>query len=123
MGRARGHRGVLELVRTLIRLAADNPALGRVWAEACRVSEQNLADALAHRLNGGFGRRTRTPASPPAPACFAAAVASAAVRTAMESWASGDGPAKGPDSPANWRPRIWPRCGTSLGTGWWGKRR
>ncbi|MEY9488042.1 AcrR family transcriptional regulator [Streptomyces calvus] len=31
---------------------------------------------------------------------FAAAVASAAVRTAMESWAAGDGPAEGPAGPA-----------------------
>ncbi|MFJ8593757.1 TetR/AcrR family transcriptional regulator [Streptomyces sp. NPDC093598] len=31
---------------------------------------------------------------------FAAAVASAAVRAALESWAEGDGPAEGPDGPA-----------------------
>ncbi|MGW4151338.1 TetR family transcriptional regulator, partial [Streptomyces albogriseolus] len=31
---------------------------------------------------------------------FAAAAAGAAVRTAMESWAAGDGPAEGPDGPA-----------------------
>ncbi|MGA5838678.1 TetR/AcrR family transcriptional regulator [Streptomyces pseudogriseolus] len=87
-------------VRTLIRLAADNPALGRVWAEACRASEQNLADALAHRLNGGRPPHPDAGVAARTRLCFAAAVAGAAVRTAMESWACGDGPAKGPDSPA-----------------------
>ncbi|MEU4011880.1 TetR/AcrR family transcriptional regulator [Streptomyces pseudogriseolus] len=87
-------------VRTLIRLAADNPALGRVWAEACRASEQNLADALAHRLNGGRPPHPDPDVASRTRLSFAAAVASAAVRTAMESWASGDGPAKGPGSPA-----------------------
>ncbi|MFF7487392.1 TetR/AcrR family transcriptional regulator [Streptomyces luteogriseus] len=47
------------------------------------------------------------PAAPPSPAFvatpelrFAAAVASAAVRAALEAWAAGDGPAEGPDGPA-----------------------
>ncbi|MEZ0159073.1 TetR/AcrR family transcriptional regulator, partial [Streptomyces griseorubens] len=48
-------------VRTLIRLAADNPALGRVWAEACRAAERDLADALARRLTDGPPPRRRRP--------------------------------------------------------------
>ncbi|MEU9573177.1 helix-turn-helix domain-containing protein [Streptomyces massasporeus] len=46
---------------------------------------------------------TATPHPPPAATPelrFAAAVASAAVRAALEAWAAGDGPAEGPDGPA-----------------------
>ncbi len=87
-------------VRTLIRLAADNPALGRVWAEACRASERDLAEALAHRLTEGPSPRPDADVSARTRLCFAAAVASAAVRTAMENWAAVDGPAEGPHGPA-----------------------
>ncbi|MFC8426753.1 TetR family transcriptional regulator [Streptomyces sp. NPDC057236] len=89
-----------DWVRTLIRLAEANPALRRVWAEVCRASERSLAEALAERLTAAqvpydadnVAVRTRL--------CFTAAVASAAVRTAVESWAAGDGPAEGPRGPA-----------------------
>ncbi|MEU0288925.1 TetR family transcriptional regulator [Streptomyces sp. NPDC006147] len=86
-------------VRTLIRLAADNPALGRVWAEACRTGERDLAEALAWRLTGGDVPRPDHVAAR-SRLSFAAAVASAAVRTAMESWAAGEGPAEGREGPA-----------------------
>ncbi|MER7739807.1 TetR family transcriptional regulator [Streptomyces sp. NPDC096538] len=86
-------------VRTLIRLAADHPALGRVWAEACRTGERDLAEALAWRLTGGGTPRPDDVAAR-SRLSFAAAVASAAVRTAMESWAAGEGPAEGPEGPA-----------------------
>ncbi|MEV5155912.1 TetR family transcriptional regulator [Streptomyces werraensis] len=87
-------------VRTLIRLAADNPALGRVWAEACQASERDLAEALAHRLTGGPPPQPDADVSARTRLCFAAAVAGAAVRTAMENWAASDRPAQGPDGPA-----------------------
>ncbi|CAL9465694.1 TetR/AcrR family transcriptional regulator [Streptomyces sp. enrichment culture] len=87
-------------VRALIRLAADNPALSRIWADACRTSERDLAEALAHRLTEGRPPRPDADVAARTRLCFAAAVACAAVRTAMESWAAGDGPAEGPKGPA-----------------------
>lgn len=130
-------------VRTLIRLAEANPALRRVWAEACQASERNLTVALEERLTAGqaphgsdnvadlvadraadlvadggadlvadraadpvadggadlVADRGADPVAGRARLCFAAAVASAAVRTAMESWAAGDGPPEGPGGP------------------------
>lgn len=87
-------------VRTLIRLARANPALGRVWAEACQTSERELTVALAERLTAGQLRCDADNVADRSRLAFAAAVASAAVRTAMESWAAGDGPAEGPQGPA-----------------------
>ncbi len=97
-----------DWVRTLIRLARADPALHRVWAEACRTAERNLAQVLAERLTA-----THLPCDADADAdadadnvadrgrlCFTAAVASAAVRTATECWAAGDAPAEGPHGPA-----------------------
>lgn len=97
-----------EWVRTLLRLAEANPSLRRVWAEVCQASERTLGEVLAER-----GARTGAPAgddnvaaaseprftAAPEPR-FTAAVASAAVRTALEGWAEGDGPVEGPGSPA-----------------------
>ena len=83
--------GALDWARTLLRLAEESPALLRVWAERCRTSERALAEALASRGGG--------PADSPE-ARFTAAVASAAVRVAFETWASGDTPADGPTGPA-----------------------
>ncbi|MFH9006576.1 TetR/AcrR family transcriptional regulator [Streptomyces afghaniensis] len=88
-----------EWVRTLLRLAEANPSLRRVWAEVCQASERTLGEVLAER-----GTRTAAEASDdnvaaPEPR-FTAAVASAAVRTALEGWAEGDGPVEGPGSPA-----------------------
>ncbi|MFJ8717998.1 TetR/AcrR family transcriptional regulator [Streptomyces violaceus] len=116
-----------EWVRTLLRLAEANPSLRRVWAEVCQASERSLAEVLAARLTAGptgTGARSTTgpdnvaapapaPSPSPAPAPvpapvpssshlrFAAAVASAAVRAAVEGWATaGDVPADGPEGPA-----------------------
>ncbi|MEV6509569.1 TetR family transcriptional regulator [Streptomyces sp. NPDC051642] len=74
-------------VRTLIGMAESSPALRRVWAEVYQASERALGEILAERLAKGD----------PAPSVlspelrFAAAVASAAVRTAVEGWVSGEG--------------------------------
>lgn len=86
-------------VRTLIRLAQANPALRRVWAEACQASERNLAEALAERLTAAQVPYDADNVADRSRLGFAAAVASAAVRTAMENWAAGDGPAEGPQGP------------------------
>ncbi|MEU9351575.1 TetR family transcriptional regulator [Streptomyces griseoloalbus] len=87
-------------VRTLIRLAEANPALRRVWAEACQASERYLTEALGERLTAGQVSDGSDNVAARARLGFAAAVASAAVRTAMESWAAGDDPAEGPRGPA-----------------------
>ncbi|MFJ3443166.1 TetR/AcrR family transcriptional regulator [Streptomyces sp. NPDC086081] len=111
-----------EWVRTLLRLAAANPSLRRVWAEVCQDSERMLGEALAERVtradravetgadgavegvathradNVAQARDLRSGDTPELR--FAAAVASAAVRTALEGWAEGDGPTEGPGSPA-----------------------
>ncbi|MFE9624454.1 TetR/AcrR family transcriptional regulator [Streptomyces sp. NPDC006527] len=114
-----------EWVRTLIRLATSSPALGKVWAEVCHASERTLAEILASRtarydnVAGPAPAPARTPApastsaqatgaetpsvTTPTPTThqrFAAAVASAAVRMAVESWAMTDSPASGPQGPA-----------------------
>ncbi|MEU1519722.1 TetR family transcriptional regulator [Streptomyces sp. NPDC005811] len=89
-----------EWVRTLIRLAGSVPALGKVWAEVCQASEESLAGVLAARLTddgerGGAGNAGVTPHLR-----FGAAVMSAAVRVAVQSWAASDTPATAPDGPA-----------------------
>ncbi|MFF7984740.1 TetR/AcrR family transcriptional regulator [Streptomyces sp. NPDC007901] len=84
-----------EWVRTLIHLADTSPALRKVWAEVCRSSEDLLTSILAER--------TATPADNVAPhphLRFTSAVASAAVRVAVESWAAGTSPASGAQGPA-----------------------
>ncbi|MEU1164357.1 TetR family transcriptional regulator [Streptomyces sp. NPDC005921] len=88
-----------EWVRTLMHLADTSPALRRVWAEVCRSSEDLLASILAERM--------ATPADNVAPhphphphLRFTSAVASAAVRVAVESWAAGTSPASGAQGPA-----------------------
>ncbi|MEW2164005.1 TetR family transcriptional regulator [Streptomyces sp. NPDC007084] len=157
----------LDSVRSLLRLAEANPALLRVWGEACQTAERTLAAVLAVRAGAGaapgaeagvgagadavmpgpvspgagsgsgpgaaaLGRVTPDKASPAAgPATrsgsgskvargggegsrgpvvsevagldpglrFTAAVASAAVRVAVESWAAGDATPDGPGGP------------------------
>ena len=79
-----------QWVRTLVRLAISDPALRKVWSEACHDSERTLAEALA----------ARTGQDNVAALHFAAAVAAAAIRVAVETWASGDAPAQGPQGPA-----------------------
>ncbi|MFD7403302.1 TetR/AcrR family transcriptional regulator [Streptomyces sp. NPDC059866] len=95
-----------EWVRTLIHLANTSPAIGKVWAEVCRASEDMLAEVLAERARAGTSSVTerqdnvadRITVTPELR--FTAAVASAAVRVAVESWASGPAPASGPNGPA-----------------------
>ncbi|MDQ1018664.1 TetR/AcrR family transcriptional regulator [Streptomyces afghaniensis] len=96
-----------EWVRTLLRLAEANPSLRRVWAEVCQASERTLGEVLAERGAGtGASPGDDNVAAAPEPRSiapeprFTAAVASAAVRTALEGWAEGDGPVEGPGSPA-----------------------
>ncbi|KOV90978.1 TetR family transcriptional regulator [Streptomyces sp. NRRL B-1140] len=98
-----------EWVRTLLRLAEATPSLGRVWAEVCHASERRLGEVLAERVTragspetgGGDNVAVTGEPSVVSPDLrFAAAVAGAAVRAALEAWAAGDGPAEGPDGPA-----------------------
>lgn len=100
------------LVRPLLRLARSGPALRSVWAEAGHASEERLLEALTARLHdtarpcgGDNVADALTPVPAPASGAspglrFAAAVASTAVRVALETWADGDTPAEGPDGPA-----------------------
>ncbi|MFG3202681.1 TetR/AcrR family transcriptional regulator [Streptomyces sp. NPDC048192] len=87
-----------EWVRTLIRLAEAGPALRKVWAEVCQASERTLAEILASRMASNGGDAPSTPVTPDLR--FAAAVAGAAVRVAVESWATTTAPPTGPDGPA-----------------------
>ncbi|GGM04094.1 TetR family transcriptional regulator [Streptomyces fumigatiscleroticus] len=87
-----------ERIRTLIRLAEGSPALGKVWAEECRVAERMLAGVLAGRAARGDDDVAAELAASPR-LCFAAATASAAVRVAVERWACGDAPPEGPQGP------------------------
>ncbi|CAL9487110.1 hypothetical protein SUDANB176_03170 [Streptomyces sp. enrichment culture] len=87
-------------VRTLIRLAEENPSLRRVWAEVCQASERSLTEALAGRVTGGQLAYGSDNVAAAARLRFAAAVAGSAVRSAMEVWAAGDTPPEGPQGPA-----------------------
>ncbi|MFE9807552.1 TetR family transcriptional regulator [Streptomyces sp. NPDC005227] len=114
----------LDWVRSLLRLAEANPALLRVWGEACQTAERTLATVLAARTARTAGAaaevseagtpgegRGRVAAegsgAPGLPAVadldaglrFTAAVASAAVRVAVEAWAAGDATSDGPAGP------------------------
>lgn len=112
-----------EWVRTLIRLAGASPALGKVWAEVCHSSETTIAEVLAERAAATPGaadepHTSTEAAAPPGQALegsgvpasevpptsprqrFTAAVASAAVRVAVESWAATDAAPTGPRGPA-----------------------
>ncbi|MEV1078380.1 TetR family transcriptional regulator [Streptomyces sp. NPDC050211] len=96
-----------EWVRTLVRLAMTSPALRKVWGEVCLASETSLAVVLGERggvaggpavAEGDDNVAERPVMSPELR--YAAAVAGAAVRVAVESWASGEAPATGPEGPA-----------------------
>ncbi|MGW2741026.1 TetR/AcrR family transcriptional regulator [Streptomyces sp. NPDC001450] len=99
-----------EWVRTLIRLADASPALRKVWAEVCQSSEKTLAEILAERLSVSRGQalsadpesgdNVARPAPIPPHLHFAAAVAGAAVRVAVESWSTTTSPPAGPTGPA-----------------------
>ncbi|MFE5816544.1 TetR/AcrR family transcriptional regulator [Streptomyces sp. NPDC056479] len=83
-----------DWVRTLVRLAISSPALRRVWAEVCHESEEELAEVLAHRSQDNVAE------APSSTLNFAAAVAAASIRVAVETWATGTAPAEGPKGPA-----------------------
>lgn len=88
-----------EWLRTLVRLADTSPALRKVWAEVCQASEGALAEILAARESGG--RPAPEPRRTPGPELrFAAAVAGAAVRVAVESWSATTDRPTGPEGPA-----------------------
>lgn len=99
-----------EWVRTLIRLADASPALRKVWAEVCQSSEKTLAEILAERspvsrgqtvsADPESGDNVARPAAIPPRLHFAAAVAGAAVRVAVESWSTTTSPPTGPTGPA-----------------------
>ncbi|MFF4900878.1 TetR/AcrR family transcriptional regulator [Streptomyces sp. NPDC001068] len=90
-----------EWVRTLIHLADTSPALRKVWAEVCRSSEDLLVTIMAERIARGRAPDTATDNVAHTPHLrFAAAVAGAAVRVAVESWAAGTASASDPEGPA-----------------------
>ncbi|MGP4010952.1 TetR/AcrR family transcriptional regulator [Streptomyces sp. 4N124] len=90
-----------EWVRTLVRLAMTSPGLRKVWGEVCLASETSLAVVLGERGGVAEGDDNVAERSAMSPELrYAAAVAGAAVRVAVESWASGEAPATGPDGPA-----------------------
>ncbi|MEU5309021.1 TetR family transcriptional regulator [Streptomyces sp. NPDC021562] len=85
-----------EWVRTLIHLADTSPALRKVWAEVCQSAEHHLASILAERTARGGDNV----APAPSPRLrFTAAVAGAAVRVAMETWAAGTAAPTGEQGP------------------------
>jgi AcrR family transcriptional regulator len=87
-------------VRTLIGMAESSPALRRVWAEVCQAAERTLGEILVERLTQGDGTDPAPAPSPPSPELrFAAAVASAAVRTAVEGWAAREDQGSSPAGP------------------------
>ncbi|MGW0766609.1 TetR/AcrR family transcriptional regulator [Streptomyces sp. NPDC002676] len=117
-----------EWVRTLIHLAATSTALRKVWAEVCQASEGALAQILAERTAVSEAGKGDAPSDEDAASDegsaggdeaagddaadsvahpvtvtprhrFAAAVAGAAVRVAVETWADTASPATGPDGP------------------------
>ncbi|MEU7418392.1 TetR family transcriptional regulator [Streptomyces antibioticus] len=96
-----------EWVRTLIRLAGTSPALGKVWAEVCHTSEATLAEVLVGRAEHVEQAEEAEEAEEGEEGVavgphqlFAAAVVSAAVRVAVESWAATDLPPSGAQGPA-----------------------
>ncbi len=99
----------LAWVRALLRMSAESPALRAVWADACHASEQTLLAILAERAGG-------TPsAEPPLELRLAAAVASVAVRVAVETWAAGDVSPEASAGPAG----LAERCLAALETFPW----
>jgi len=115
-------------VRTLIGMAESSPGLRRVWAEVCQTSERTLGEVLLERVTRADPAHAL---ADPAPSVtspevrFAAAVASAAVRTAVEGWATGKehpGTLAGPAESALRNLRAlrdfpWGEIGTARGVG------
>ncbi|WP_318213253.1 TetR/AcrR family transcriptional regulator [Streptomyces sp. SCL15-6] len=80
-----------EGARTLIRLAETSPALRKVWADVCHLTERALGEALAERVAAarGEGDDNVAEVAVAGPRLrFAAATAGAAVRVAVEYWAA-----------------------------------
>ncbi|MER7198610.1 TetR family transcriptional regulator [Streptomyces sp. CB01635] len=129
----------LEWVRSLLRMAAESPALQAVWGTACHASEATLLAVLAERVgaitsggsggsgdlgrsggaggasdSGGVGAHDGSGASQ-APASLAlrmaAGVACTAIRVGVETWAASDAPVDGELGPA----ALAARCLASLG--------
>ncbi|WCN07309.1 TetR/AcrR family transcriptional regulator [Streptomyces sp. M92] len=109
-----------EWARTLIRLAETSPALRKVWAEVCVIAERGLVEVLAARLSDGDDNVAERLACSPQ-LRFAAAVAGAAVRVAVEHWADGGDGAEGAESPVEsalrnlegLRTFAWEGCGAT----------
>ncbi|MFA3841458.1 TetR family transcriptional regulator [Streptomyces aureus] len=97
----------LEWVRSLLRMAAESPALQAVWGTACHASEATLLAALEERVGGGGD----TGVPPPLALRLAAGVACTAIRVGVETWAASDAPAGGELGPAT----LAARCLASLG--------
>ncbi|MGX1312695.1 AcrR family transcriptional regulator [Streptomyces calvus] len=76
--------------------AQDREACVTSDREACAAPDREAGSSLRQEPSGAGRDNDASRAR----SAFAAAVASAAVRTAMESWAAGDGPAEGPAGPA-----------------------
>nr|WP_233288822.1 TetR family transcriptional regulator [Streptomyces calvus] len=74
----------------------DRDARATSDREACAAPDREAGSSLRQEPSGAGRDNDASRAR----SAFAAAVASAAVRTAMESWAAGDGPAEGPAGPA-----------------------
>ncbi|MFC9678112.1 TetR family transcriptional regulator [Streptomyces sp. NPDC056949] len=97
----------LEWVRSLLRMAAESPALQAVWGTACHASEATLLAVLEERVGGGGD----TGAPPSLALRMAAGVACTAIRVGVETWAASDAPAGGELGPA----ALAARCLASLG--------
>ncbi len=83
-------------MRALLRLTGPNPALTKVWAEICSAGGTGTRRGAGGAYQGGDEASVDiTPALR-----FAAALASASVRVAVESWAAGNESAAGPNGPA-----------------------
>ena len=102
----------LEWVRSLLRMAAESPALRAVWGTACHASEATLLAVLEERVGGGPERAggVHGPDSQLA-LRMAAGVACTAIRVGVETWAASDAPAGGELGPA----ALATRCLASLG--------
>ncbi|MDJ0383275.1 TetR/AcrR family transcriptional regulator [Streptomyces sp. G-G2] len=81
----------LEVTRGLLRAATGDPALRAVWYRVNQESEEQLVPLIA-RLAG--------PDADALAVRVLAAAATDAIRVSLEVWATGDGPALGPGSPA-----------------------
>ncbi|RVU21459.1 TetR family transcriptional regulator [Streptomyces antnestii] len=116
----------LEWIRSLLRMAAESPALQAVWGSACHASEATLLAVLEERVGERAEERAGeraaeaggadAPLTPvPLALRMAAGVASTAVRVGVETWAASDAPAAGELGPA----ALATRCLASLGDFSW----